>query len=225
MNTFRLVCVLCAWWGLIAAASAQGKIGIIDLRKVFDDYHKTRTADTMLKDQAADLDKERKSMMEQYQKSTDDYKAALEGANDQAVSIDEREKRKKTAESRLLDIKKLEQDISQFDRQARVTLEEEQRKLRDKILVEIRGVINNKAKSEGYTLVVDSAAESINKTPVVMYTNGENDLTTAVLKELNANAPASTPGNARTPAPAAPAPATAKPPPSLAPKGTGNKGP
>ena len=200
MNTFRLVCVLCAWLGLIAAASAQGKIGIIDLRKVFDDYHKTRTADTMLKDQAADLDKERKAMMEQYQKSTDDYKAALEGANDQAVSIDEREKRKKTAESRLLDIKKLEQDISQFDRQARATLEEEQRKLRDKILVEIRGVINNKAKSEGYTLVVDSAAESINKTPVVMYTNGEHDLTTAVLAELNKNAPATpatTPGGAR----------------------------
>jgi outer membrane protein len=219
MNTLRLVSVLCAWLGLIAAASAQSKIGIIDLRKVFDDYHKTRTADAMLKDQAADLDKERKAMTEQYQKSTDDYKAALEGANDQAVSIDEREKRKKTAESRLLDIKKLEQDISQFDRQARSVLEEEQRKLRDKILVEIRGVINNKAKSAGYTLVVDSAAESINKTPMVMYTNGENDLTTAVLAELNANAPASTPGNIRSPA-AAPAPAANKPP-LLAPKGNG----
>jgi len=220
MNTFKFLSVLCAWLGFIAAASAQGKIGIIDLRKVFDDYHKTRTADAMLKDQAADLDKERKSMMEQYQKSTDDYKAALEGANDQAVSIDEREKRKKTAESRLLDIKKLEQDISQFDRQARATLEEEQRKLRDKILVEIRGVINNRAKSAGYSLVVDSAAESINKTPVVMYNNGENDLTAAILAELNANAPASSPGNTRSPAATPPA---ATKPPLLAPKGSGNK--
>jgi outer membrane protein len=202
MKTFRIASLLCAWFGLVAAASAQGKIGIIDLRKVFDDYHKTRTADARLKDQASDLDKERKAMMEQYQKASDDYKAALEGANDQAVSIDEREKRKKTAESRLLDIKKLEQDIGQFDRQARATLEEEQRKLRDKILVEIRAVINSKAKSAGYALVIDSAAESVNKTPVVMYTNGENDLTTPVLAELNANAPANTPGSTR-PAPGA----------------------
>jgi Skp family chaperone for outer membrane proteins len=203
---------MCLWLALAAAASAQSKIGIIDLRKVFDDYHKTRTADARLKDQAADLDKERKAMMDQYQKASDDYKAALEGANDQAVSIDEREKRKKTAESKLLDIKKLEQDIGQFDRQARAALEEEQRKLRDKILVEIRGVINSKAKSAGYTLVIDSAAESVNKTPVVMYTNGENDLTTAVLAELNANAPAST-------RPTAPGATPNGKPPLLAPKG------
>jgi outer membrane protein len=191
------------------AASAQVKIGIIDLRKVFDEYHKTKTADARLKDQAADLDKERKAMMDQYQKATDDYKAALDGANDQAVSLDEREKRKKTAESKLLDIKKLETDISQFDRQARTTLEEEQRKLRDKILVEIRNVINTRAKSGGYSLVLDSAAESFNKTPVVMYSNGENDLTTAVLGELNANAPVTTApaktGDNKTKSPAAPA--------------------
>lgn len=192
MKRFTLLTAGLLWIALASGAFAQGKVGIIDLRKVFDDYHKTKTADARLKEQAADLDKERKAMMDQYQKSTDDYKAALDGANDQAVSADEREKRKKTAESRLLDIKKLEQDIGQFDRQARTTLEEEQRKLRDKILVEIRGVINAKAKAAGYSLVVDSAAESINKTPVVMYTTGENDLTTAVLAELNANAPAAT---------------------------------
>ena len=191
------------------AASAQVKIGIIDLRKVFDEYHKTKTADARLKDQASDLDKERKAMMDQYQKATEEYKAALDGANDQAVSADEREKRKKTAESKLLDIKKLEQDINQFDRQARTTLEEEQRKLRDKILVEIRSVINTKAKSDGYSLVLDSASESFNKTPVVMYSNGANDLTTDVLRELNANAPVTTapakPSDNKTKSPAAPA--------------------
>src|SRR5881409_10452 len=191
MKTRKLFLTFCLLFGWSVLASAQGKIAIVDLRKVFDEYHKTKTADARLKDQAADLDKERKAMMDQYQKATDDYKAALDGANDQAVSADEQEKRKKTAESKLLDIKKLEQDINQFDRQARTTLEEEQRKLRDKILVEIRNVINTKAKSTGYSLVLDTAAESFNKTPVVMYSNGENDLTTEVLRELNANAPIS----------------------------------
>ena len=206
MSTLGKLLVLAVFGFACAAGAQQGKVGIIDLRKVFDDYHKTKTADARLKDQAADLDKERKIMMEQYQKATDDYKTALDGANDQAVSADEREKRKKTAESKLLDIKKLEQDIGQFDRQARTTLEEEQRKLRDRILAEIRGIINNKAKVGGYAMILDSAAETVNKTPVVMYNNGENDITAAVLAELNANAPASATS------PGAVPPGTAKPP-------------
>ena len=212
MNTFaKLLFSIFFTASLYAAHAQQARVGVIDLRKVFDDYHKTKTADARLKDQAADLDRERKVMMEQYQKATDDYKTAVEGASDQAVSADEREKRKKTAESRLLDIKKLEGDIRQFDTQARSTLEEEQRKYRDRILGEIRAIINNKAKAAGYTLVIDSAAETINKTPVVMYNTGDNDLTPAVLAELNANAPASsTSGTAPTGTPAKNTPLTGK---------------
>ncbi|MGI8967063.1 MAG: hypothetical protein ACR2H1_13385, partial [Limisphaerales bacterium] len=43
---------------------AQVKIGIIDLRKVFDGYNKTKQADAILKDEAADLDKQRKEMVD-----------------------------------------------------------------------------------------------------------------------------------------------------------------
>ena len=198
MKTLRALLITSILAGFAPLAPAQGKVGIVDLRKVFDDYHKRQTADARLKEQVADIEKERKTMLDQYEKAREDYKTALDGANDQAVSADEREKRKKTAESKLLDIKRLEQDINTFDRQARATLEEKERKYRDGILAEIRNVITAKAKAAGYALVVDSAAESINRTPVVMYTNGENDLTTLVLSELNANAPSTT---------AAPAPA------------------
>lgn len=177
---------------LAFSAAAQQKIGIIDLRKVFDDYHKTKTADSTLKDEAGDLEKERKTLMDQYQKTTDDYRKALDGANDQAVSSDEREKRKKSAEGKLLDIKSLEQNITDFDKAARTRLEEKQRRMRDNILAEIRSVINVKAKAAGYSMVIDSAAETINRTPVLIYSNGENDITTAVLAELNVTAPAST---------------------------------
>jgi len=180
-----------AFVAIAASASAQNRIAIVDLRKVFDEYYKTKAADATLKDRAGDLEKERKALTDQYQKLTEDYKKALDGANDQAVSADEREKRKKTAESKLIEIKELEQNLTQFDRQSRTTLEEQQRRMRDNILAEIKNVINTKAKSGSYSLVVDTAAETINKTPVVMYTNGENDLTVAVLAQLNSGAPAS----------------------------------
>ena len=174
---------------LASPAFAQTKIGTIDLRKVFDDYYKTKAADSTLKDLAADLEKERKAYMEQYKKITEDYKKALDDANNQAISAEEREKRKKAAEGKLLEIKELETTVTQFDNTSRSSLEEKQKQARDKILVEIRNVINTQAKTAGYSLVIDSAAETINRTPVVLFTVGDSDITTNVLTQLNATAP------------------------------------
>jgi outer membrane protein len=182
---FTLLLTTCA----VLSAPAQGKIAIVDLRKVFDDYYKTKAADAQLKDQAADLAKESKAYMEQYQKASDDYKKLLDEANNQAVSSDEREKRKKGAEGKLVEIKELETTIRQFENTARTTLEEKKRQMREKILSAIRDIINAKAKSAGYAMVIDTAAETVNQTPVVPYNNGENDITAAVLQELNASAP------------------------------------
>jgi outer membrane protein len=193
MNPFKTALTLALFALLTFSAAAQSnKIGIIDLRKVFDDYYKTKAADAKLKDQATDLDKERKALLDQYQKATDDYKKALDDANSQAVSADEREKRKKAAEGKLLEIKELEQNINQFDKQATTTLQERQRQMRDSILGEIRKVINDKAQAGSYSMIIDSASESINKTPVVMYNNGDNDITKSVLAQLNASAPSVT---------------------------------
>ena len=189
MKTYKILLSIVLLLLLGISAQAETKIAIIDLRKVFDEYFKTKAADANLKDKATELDKERKNFMDQYGKLRDDYKKALDGAQDQAVSADEREKRKKTGESKLLELKELEQTIEQFDRQSRTSLEEQQRRMRDNILKEIQGVITTKAKSGNFSLVVDIASESFNKTPVVLYSNGENDLTTAVLKDLNSTAP------------------------------------
>jgi Skp family chaperone for outer membrane proteins len=174
------------------SAAAQSKLGLIDLQKVFDGYYKTEAATGSLKERAASLDKEKKAMLEQYQKITEEYKKALDDANDQAVSADEREKRKKTAEGKLLDIKALEQSVNDFEKTARTSLDEQSRRMRENILGEIRKVIDAKAKSGGFSLVVDTAAESRNMTPIVLYANGENDLTADVLKQLNSTAPPGT---------------------------------
>jgi outer membrane protein len=172
-------------------AQAQTKIAIIDLRKVFDGYWKTKQADAQLKDRAGDLDKARKGMVEDYQKANDEYKKLIEGASDQLLSNDEREKRKAAAEKKLLEIKEIEQSVSAFDRTSRTTLSEQQRRMREKLLGEIREKIDTRAKAQGYTLVLDSSAESFNnQTTIFLYIDSQNDLTQSILTELNATAPA-----------------------------------
>lgn len=175
------------------AGAAEQKIAIIDLQGVFTNYFKTKIADAAIRDEAGALDKDRKALTDQYQKLTEDYKKALDDASNQAISADERDKRKKTAEGRLIDINDLEQQIKQFDRTARGNLEEKQRMAREKILTQIKSVVATKAQAGKYTLVLDTAGEGLSRTSVVFYNNGENDITAEVLKALNADAPADLP--------------------------------
>ena len=58
----------------------------------------------------------------------------------------------------------------------------------------IRKVVVARAKAAGYSMVIDVSAESFNQshTPVILYSNGDNDMTDAVLKQLNAAAPLDT---------------------------------
>src|SRR6185295_6346941 len=144
---------------LAGSASAQSKIATIDLRKAFDNYWKTKQASTALKDRAADMDKEHKKLLEEYNKAKDDYQKTLTSANDAAVAIEEKEKRKKAAETKLLAIKEKEQEITQFERQARTTLDDQRQRMRDDVLKESREAVNTKAKSAGFLMVLDSAAE------------------------------------------------------------------
>jgi outer membrane protein len=174
-------------------AWAQGRIATIDLRRVFDKYWKKQQAEASLKDRQADMEKEDKNMIEDYKKVKDEYQNLLTQANDQAVSQEERDKRKKAAEDKLKQMKDLEDTITQYERQARTTISETMQRTRSNLVTEIRNVVTSKAKSAGFSLVIDTSADSASATPVVLYTNNENDITEDVVAQLNTTAPVETP--------------------------------
>jgi Skp family chaperone for outer membrane proteins len=138
------------------------------------------------------MEKEHKNMLDDWKKAKDDYQSLLADANNQALSSDERERRTKSAADKLKFIKDTEDSISQYERQARSTLDEQKRRMRDNILGEIRNVLNAIAKSDGYSMVIDIASESASGTPIVLYNDNSSDLTDKVLSQLNAGAPADT---------------------------------
>ena len=114
-------------------------------------------------------------------------------AFEQSLSATERDKRKKDAENELLGLRDLETRIKQFDNTSRTTLGEKQRRMRDNILQEIKDTIKARVKTGAYTLVLDTASETPNGTPIILFSAGNDDLTDSVLAQLNVNAPAATP--------------------------------
>ena len=85
-----LACAGCLAFALPATA-AEPRIATVDLKKVFEDYYKTKLADAAIKEEAGGLDKDRMALIEDHTKAMDDYKKALDEANNQAISSDERD--------------------------------------------------------------------------------------------------------------------------------------
>lgn len=183
---FRKSLMLAALLALAAySAPAEQKFATVSLPKLFDNYWKTKQANAALEDQQAEMKKSESEMEDNWKKTNQDYQKLLVAASDQAVSADERDKRKKDAESRLKDLKEIEANIGQFQRQAAATLQEKKNRMTKNILDEIKLAVAGKAKSAGYTMVFDSET--------LPYAAPETDISDAVLVQLNAGAPADIP--------------------------------
>ena len=178
---------------LSGSAWAQARLATVDLKKLFENYWKTKQASASLDDRKKDMEKEDKNMLDDYKTKKDEYQSLVTSSSDPNVAPGERDKRKKAAEDKLKQLKDLEDTIVQYERQARTTLVEQNQRMRGNILNEIRNVVTAKAKAANFSLVIDTAAQSGDATPIVLFTNNENDLTTAVLEELNRSAPVDTP--------------------------------
>jgi outer membrane protein len=174
---------------LSGSALAQTKIATVDLGNTFTNYYKTKLAQAAIQDRATQLDKDDKSMKDDLKKGSDDYQQLLQQANDQAISGDERDRRKQAAADKLKQLEERRTAITQYETQAQATLNDQRQRMREKILADIQDAVNAKAKAGGYALVIDKSAQAVSSTPVVAYGVPEIDLTADVLKQLNAGAP------------------------------------
>ena len=166
-----LLTVLAAWGG--GSAHAQQKIATVKVRELFEGYAKARDNDVAFKKKMAGVAGEAKSKREAFVKGKEELSKFTGNVNDPA------------AQAKLKELKEMEQGILQFENKARADADEESRRLRGELWMEMRKVIDAKAKAAGYALVINVTAENTAGLPDVPYSSGENDITKDVLTELN----------------------------------------
>lgn len=169
----------------VASVSAETKIATVDMKKLFNGYYKTKLAQSSLEGRKTELRKEIKDMADGLEKANADYKQMLNQANDQAISADERDKRKQASLDKAKEINNSRSAIEQFQRQAEAQLADQSQRMSANLVTEIQKAVADKAKAGGYAVALDSASVP----QVVVYSNGDNDITAAVLSQLNAGAP------------------------------------
>jgi outer membrane protein len=166
------------------SAAAQTKVANVDMKKIFNGYWKTKQATTALENRKAELRKEIKDMADGLEKAKTDYTQLLDQSNDQALSADERDKRKLAAAGKVKEINNSKVALEQFQRQAEAQLADQSQRMSGNLVTEIQKAVADKAKAGGYTLVLNSAT-----TEVVVYSDSQADITDTVIAQLNAGAP------------------------------------
>lgn len=189
--------------GVSPAQPIGGRIVYVNMEALFLGYHKTQTADAQLKRQAEAFNVERHDLIEQLEGLRDTFGQLREDALNEALDAQVRLDRQSKMEETLMSLRMIEDRIRRFDERRTRQLEDTGQSLRRSIVEEVRRLIVDHAREQGYLAVFDSSGKSLNGVETVLYLDARHDVTSELLALLNRNV---SPANGEVPAQSASTP-------------------
>ncbi len=169
----------------VSGFAAERQMVFVHLDRAFNDFFKTKLADTQLKQQADEFNEERKTLVAEFEKLQEAFNKARDAAQNTALSEDARNEKRNEAEDRLVEMREHEGRIRRFDESRRKQLDDQSRRMRKRIVDEILEAVRTYAQTEGLFAVVDSSAQSLNGVECVLYNDTKADITDVILDVLN----------------------------------------
>ena len=203
-----IAAALCLSAASPVAAQGSFKIGIIDMKRVFSEYYKTKDAEKSVNDGKEAAKKQLDERNAKYRDLIGKWQESQKLINDPAISEELRAQKKKEAEELSSEAKSLEREMAEFRQRREQQLQEQVTRVRKGILDEIKVLVERKAKDANYDLVFDKSGMGVNGVPFLLFSKDAVDFSQEIVGELNKDAPKEAAAPA-TPAPA-PAPAPAK---------------
>jgi outer membrane protein len=147
----------------VHAKPFEGRIGFVDLSRVFNEYKKTKEYDAVLEKENTAFQDERNKMIDK-----------IRDAQSKLALLKEDEKKKLQD-----DIDKQKAALLDFSRSKSTDLTKKRDEKIREILLEIEKVVGDYSKKEGYTLVLNDR--------VLIYGDQQMNITDTVVKALNDN--------------------------------------
>tara|TARA_B100000459_G_C8562167_1_gene194529 strand:+ start:204 stop:803 length:600 start_codon:yes stop_codon:yes gene_type:complete len=169
--------------------NAATAIGMISLEKVYNGYWRTDVENRKLKTKQEEALDRIKKLDESLRKEGTVLGNMIKAMQDPRLAAAERSKRQQQVQTKQKELQQMQDAIQGFRERTRKDLELDMRKQREQIMEEIQKIVSNEAKKRKLNLVLDAAARSASIAPIVIFTDGENDLTEEVLRQLNLSDP------------------------------------
>ena len=192
------------------------KLIVVDIAKVYDSHYKTEEANAKFRDAEQKAQEQVEELNKQGQTLVDEYKGLIEQSKSTLLTAEARSKAEGDAQKKLEDVQRKQGEVQNFRTNTQRSLQQRIKTHRDLLLEEITKVVNELAKRQGATLVLDKSGPTMFGIPSVLYSDSSYDITDAVVVEVNKDRPAAPPARPATPG-SAPAPKPASPTPSAPP--------
>ncbi|MBQ9804660.1 MAG: OmpH family outer membrane protein [Lentisphaeria bacterium] len=180
--------VLLAALVAVTVSAASPRIAVVDLRRVFKEYYKSRIAEEFIKQQAESARLYLGQLTKQLEALRADARRLGTNAMNQALDPALKAKADADAAAALRKVAEKEAEIKLYTGERAREIQELEQRRRAEIIADIRAEINRRAVVGGYELVLDSSGMTTNDLPAVLVFSAKNDISNAVIRELNRNA-------------------------------------
>ncbi len=172
-------------WTARAQLAEKDQVAFVDMNRVFNEFYKTKLAEGQLKEQETEYKSELKKMADEFKELQDAFKAAREESEDRVLSEEARNVRRAAAEEKLVELREMEGKIRRFEETRRRQIADQMKRVRDKLVVEIKETLAGYAKTQDYLAVIEVSGDNLNGVPNVLYYNTERDITSPLIELLN----------------------------------------
>ena len=189
MKSYFAIPVILASLAISAvSASAQvTKIGTVDMKKVFENYYKTKDAEARINEARNAAKKEMDDRMDIYNKGVNEVKKMNEEIESPALGKEAKETKSKARDEKVGELNTMQREINEFRQTREKQLQEQSVRMRGGIVDEINKIVEAKVKSENFDVVFDKSGPSLNGVPVVLHSRDSFEFTDEVIKQLNKN--------------------------------------
>ena len=170
---------------LAAGAAENGRIGVVNLEKIFREYYKSRIAEDAIKQQAEVYRTYLMRLNDQLRSLPEEARTARLNSQNLALSEAERKTAVETADTKARQVTQKEAEIKLYASEGSASLRRVEQQKRESIMAEIHQEIRRRAAAEGYAFVLDSSGKTMNEQPTLLIYPKASDFTDAVLTELN----------------------------------------
>jgi Skp family chaperone for outer membrane proteins len=167
------------------AADVESKIGCVDMERLLAAHSETKRSDEIIENQAKEIKAERETMLAKLKGMEKDYQAARDEADNRALSEAGREKKRQEADEKRLALQEYAEESQQTLALRQRQLVERRKRMRERIVDQIHGLVETHAGSKGLVLVLDSGL-FLDSPGAVVYSVKKMDITEDILKLLAA---------------------------------------
>ena len=205
IRRFIAVALAALFVGSAAAQDAKLKIATVDMQQLFKEYYRTTEAQQQINVERARIQKDNNEKLTAIRQIESDIALLKKQIEDPSLSDQKKAQVYKDHQAKYQEGIQLDKERREFLGRKNQALNEKMVQRMRGILEEIRKLVEERAKAENFDYVFDKSGMSTSQVPFLLYTKDATDITAALLKDLNKDAPA---GSA--PAPEAPAPEAPK---------------